>query len=577
MPLFYLPFTMSIAKLSVNRPVTTLMFFLAVILLGLISWDRLPQELFPSITYPQITVVTSYENAAPEEIESLITKIAEEAVGTVNNVKRISSVSKEGLSLVMAEFNWGTNMDFAALNVREKIDLIKERLPREAQEPIVMKYNPFDLPVLNLSVTGPFPALELREICRKYIKDGLEKVEGVASAVISGGDEREILVQIDQPRLRASQISIIAVVDSLKSANINYPAGTIKESFYEYLIRTMGEFQKISEIQDTPTALDLPDEQAKTQREKEKKEKESRRLIYLRDIAQVKDSVKEKTSISRYNGKESISIVIRKQSGTNSLNVVKGINREIQRLINEKLPKGVSIQTTYDQSQFIKEALANVRDSAVQGGVLAFLVLLLFLWELKSSLIIITAIPICITATAALMYFANISLNTMSLGGLAMGVGMVVDNANIVIENIFRFRQQLKKGLKESATEGTNEMVSAILGSTLTNIAVFLPFAFVVGVAGQVFKQLSFTISFSLIVSIIVAISLVPVLYIIWGTSRREENMIAKVNYYTEKYTSSFKVDHYSDCCPLVSGEHENTAHPGAAVYAQDRPEAVYH
>ena len=502
---------MSIARLSVNRPVTTIMVFIAIILLGVISWVKLPQELFPPITYPQITVLTVYENAAPEEIESLITKVIEEAVGTVNNVKRISSISKEGLSLVMVEFIWGTNMDFAALNVREKIDLTKEKLPRESQEPIVMKYNPFDLPIMNLAVTGPVSSLELRELCRKYIKDAIEKVEGVASASISGGEEREIIVEIDQARLRASQVSIVAVVDTLKATNINYPAGTIKQTFLEYLIRTMGEFQKIEEIKDTPTALELPEETAKTQKEKEEKEQKPRRLVYLRDIATIKDSVKEKTSISRYNGKDSVSIVIRKQSDTNTLQVVKGVRREIKRLLAEKLPRGIRIQVTYDQSQFIREALGNVGSAGMQGAILSFLVLFIFLWEIESSLIITSAIPICITATVILMYFTNISLNMMSLGGLAMGVGMVVDNANIVIENIFRYRKSGKR-LKDAITTGTEEMVPPIIGSTLTNIAVFLPFAFVVGIAGQIFKQLSFTITFSLIASIIVAISLVPVL-----------------------------------------------------------------
>ncbi|MFA4984502.1 MAG: efflux RND transporter permease subunit [Candidatus Omnitrophota bacterium] len=502
---------MSIARLSVNRPVTTIMVFIAIILLGVISWVKLPQELFPPITYPQITVLTVYENAAPEEIESLITKVIEEAVGTVNNVKRISSISKEGLSLVMVEFSWGTNMDFAALNVREKIDLTKEKLPRESQEPIVMKYNPFDLPIMNLAVTGPVSSLELRELCRKYIKDAIEKVEGVASASISGGEEREIVVEIDQARLRASQVSIVAVVDTLKATNINYPAGTIKQTFLEYLIRTMGEFQKIEEIKDTPTALELPEETAKTQKEKEEKEQKPRRLVYLRDIATIKDSVKEKTSISRYNGKDSVSIVIRKQSDTNTLQVVKGVRREIKRLLAEKLPRGIRIQVTYDQSQFIREALGNVGSAGMQGAILSFLVLFIFLWEIESSLIITSAIPICITATVILMYFTNISLNMMSLGGLAMGVGMVVDNANIVIENIFRYRKSGKR-LKDAITTGTEEMVPPIIGSTLTNIAVFLPFAFVVGIAGQIFKQLSFTITFSLIASIIVAISLVPVL-----------------------------------------------------------------
>ncbi|MEA3328410.1 MAG: efflux RND transporter permease subunit [Candidatus Omnitrophota bacterium] len=502
---------MNISKLSVNRPVTAIMVFTAVLLLGFISWSKLPQELFPSITYPQITVVTSYENAAPEEIESLITKIIEEATGTVNNVKRISSISKEGLSLVIVEFNWGTNMDFAALNVREKIDLIKERLPREAEEPIVMKYNPFDLPIMNLAVTGPMPSLELRETCRKYIKEAIEKAEGVASVIISGGAEREIVVEIDQPRLRASQISIISIVDSLKKANLNYPAGTIKESFYEYLIRTMGEYQDISEIQETPTALDLPEEEAETTKEKEEKEKKGRRLVYIKDVALVHDTVKEKTSISRYNGKDSISLVIRKQSGTNTMNVVKKVKTEIQKLLSEKLPPGIKIEVTYDQSQFIRAAIANVRNAAIQGGILAFFVLLFFLRQVRSSVVITVSMPISIMATFCLMYFNKINLNMMSLGGLALGVGMLVDNAVVVIENIFRHRQ-MDKGLSQACIDGAGEMTGPIIGSTLTTVAVFIPFAFVTGIAGQIFKQLSMTITFSLLMSIVIAISLVPVL-----------------------------------------------------------------
>ena len=238
-----------------------------MVLLGIISWIKLPQELFPSISYPEITVVTSYKNAAPEEIENLVTKQIEEAVGTVNNVKRIKSISREGLSLVIIDFNWNTNMDFAALAVREKIDLIKEKLPREAEEPIVMKYNPFDLPVMNLAVTGNVPPVELREIARKYIKDAIEKIDGVASATITGGDEKEILVEIDQGRLRASDISIVTIVNTLKKANIDYPAGTVKESVYEYLIRTMGKFKTLKDIEETPAAIELPPEE-KTPEEK---------------------------------------------------------------------------------------------------------------------------------------------------------------------------------------------------------------------------------------------------------------------------------------------------------------------
>lgn len=502
---------MSISHLSIRRPVTTFMIFMGVIILGLISWQKLPQELFPSITYPQITVVTTYKNAAPEEIESLVTKIIEETVATVNGVKRIKSISKEGLSLVIIDFNWGTNMDFAALGVREKIDLIKEKLPRESDDPVVIKYNPFDLPIMNLAVTADMPSVELREICRKYIKEAIEKIDGVANANITGGDIKEILVEIDQARLRASQISIVAIVDSLKRANLNYPAGTIKESVYEYLIRTMGEFQTIEEIGETPTALELPQEEKRRRKDKKEEEEKHRRLIFLRDIATVKESVKEKTSISRYNGKESISIVIRKQSGTNTLQVAQKVKKEIKKLLEEKLPPGVDIKVTYDQSIFIRESIARLRDAAIQGGILAFFVLLFFLRDFLSALTITLSIPISLIGTFCLMYFFKLNINMMSLGGLALGVGMLVDNSIVVIENIFRHRQ-MQKDTKTAAGDGAQEVVAPIVGSTLTTVAVFLPFAFVVGIAGQIFRQLSFTITFSLLVSILVAISLIPVI-----------------------------------------------------------------
>lgn len=500
---------MNLPKLSINRPVTITMFFLGIVLLGFISWGRLPQELFPPINYPQITVMTSYEGAAPEEIETLITKIIEEATGTVNNVKRISSTSKEGLSLVMVEFNWGTNMDFASLSVREKIDLIKERLPRDAKEPIVVKYNPFDLPVMTISVTSPTRApLELRHICKKVIKDELEKIEGVASVEITGGLEREILVEVDQPRLMASGLSILEVVNSLKMANLNYPAGTIKESFYEYLIRTIGEFQTVGEIKDIATAVEEPEresEEAQTREEQEKLKNKPKRLVYLRDIARIKDTTKERDSISRYNGKENISLSVRKQSGANTVLVADSIRKAIPKLKQGLADVGVEI--VYDQSKFIRSSISSVTNAAVQGGILSFLVLFFFLKSISASLIITSAIPISIAAVFSLMLLTGVSINVISLGGLALGVGMVVDNANVVLEAIF-----LKGGSKkEAALEGTNEVVNAITGSTLTTIAVFLPTIFVIGIAGQLFKELAFTITFSLIVSLVMAVSLVPV------------------------------------------------------------------
>jgi len=499
---------MRLPEFSVNRPVTTSMFFLGVLMLGFISLTRLPRELFPSITYPQLTVVTTYENAAPEEVETLITKIIEETVGTVSRLKRISSISKEGISIVSAEFNWGTKMDFASLGVREKIDLIKERLPLGSSDPIVMKFNPFELPVITMSITGDISSSELLRLSRKFIKDELEKVEGVASCNVSGGLDREILVAVDEGRLRASNISITKVVDALKSSNLNYPAGTIEEHFYEYLIRTMGEFEIVSEIGQTIVGKDeLEKGPLLAYGQAPEPEKETR-LIYLRDIAAVKDVFQERTSVSRYNGEENISIAVQKQAGVNTIRVAQKTRDRLEK-IKKDLPEGMDVEIVYDQSIFIKKSIRGVMEAAIQGGFLAFLVLFVFLRNIKASLIVAFSMPISIMVAFSLMYFNGITLNMLSLGGLALGIGMLVDSAIVVIENIHAHFQN-KKSIKEASYVGASEMSGAIFSSTLTTVAVFLPMVFVVGVAGQLFKELAFTVIFSLSASLIVALSLIP-------------------------------------------------------------------
>ncbi|MFC1509214.1 efflux RND transporter permease subunit [Candidatus Omnitrophota bacterium] len=505
---------MRLPEFSVNRPVTTSMFFIGVLVLGLISLSRLPRELFPSITYPQLTIVTTYENAAPEEVETLITKIIEETVGTVSNLKRISSISKEGVSIVTAEFGWGVNMDFASLGVREKIDLIKERLPLGSTDPIVMKFNPFELPVLTLSVTGNKSPAELLRLSRKFIKDELEKTEGVASCNITGGLEREILVSVDEGRLRASSISITKVVDALKSSNLNYPAGTIEEHFYEYLIRTMGEFKLVSEIQETIVGKDDSDKRQGLEEDVPGREKRQS-LIYLKDIADIKDTFQEKTSVSRYNRNENISVSVQKQAAVNTLEVARKV-RDRLKDIKRDLPEGMDVKIIYDQSIFIKKAIRGVMDAAILGGILAFLVLFFFLKNIKSSLIVAFSMPVSIMVAFSLMYFNGITINMLSLGGLALGIGMLVDNAIVVIENIHSHFQK-KKDIKEATKSGASEMAGAIFSSTLTTVAVFLPMIFVVGVAGQLFKELAFTVIFSLSASLIIALSLIPRLAAIKG------------------------------------------------------------
>lgn len=508
---------MKITEVAVKRPVTTIMFFLGIVIMGFISLYKLPRELLPSLVYPQITVITVYENATPEEIERQITKIIEESVGTVNNLKSVNSISREGLSLVMAEFNWGTQMDIASMDVREKIDLIKERLPRESREPIVMKFNPFELPVLTLLVSPKSGATDaetlykMRELAKKVIKTSLEKIEGVASVEIKGGREREIVVDVDQGRLQASGVSLLEIVNILKNANLTYPAGTIKKRFYEYLIRTMGEYKDVEDITATPVKLQYykgrremyMDQQQEKEREKPKG------MIVLKNIAKVSDTYKKQESIFRHNNKESISISIKKQSGSNIVKVVERIRESISEM-HHKIPDLYQIEIIYDQSEYIEKSIYGVAESAVLGGILAFLVLLLFLKSIQNSLIVTISIPVSLMCTFILMYLQKISINMMSLGGLALGVGMLVDNSVVVLENIYRLNVFRPDDIQQNAIDGTSEVTGAIISSTLTTITVFLPFVFISGVAGQLFKELAYTVTFSLITSLLVAVTLIP-------------------------------------------------------------------
>lgn len=504
---------MGLPEFSTRRPVTTIMIFAGVMLFGLISVMKLPQELFPPITYPQLTVFTGYANAAPEEVETLLTRPVEEAVGTVSGLKRVRSVSKEGVSLVIAEFDWDQNMDFASLRTREKVDLIKARLPRDATEPLVVPFNPFELPIMTISVTGERSPVQLRQIAVDTIKDELEKIDGVASATVEGGLEREILVEINQGKLKGYGVSILDVSSAITNANLNYPAGTIKESFYEYLIRTLGEFKEVREIEDV-VIKDMADtaENAVPFETKIKKREISPGIdiVLIKNVAAVMDTFKERSSFSRYNGEENVSISVQKQAQANTTQVINKVRGAFSR-IDKILPEDIKLEVIYDQSVFIKDAINGVRDAALQGGILAFLVLLIFLRSFRLSAIVTLSIPISIMIVFTFMHFGGLSINMMSLGGLALGVGMLVDNAIVVIENIFRHKQQGKSAVK-AATEGAEEVSNAIVASTLTTIAVFLPMIFVIGIAGQLFKELAFTVTFSLVGSLWVALTIVPLL-----------------------------------------------------------------
>lgn len=522
---------MTLCEVAIEKKVTTMMVIAGLFLLGLIAIARLPQELYPRVNFPQLTIVTNYLNAAPEEIENLITKPIEESVGSVSGLKGIESISREGKSIVTVSFDWGMEIDFAALAVREKIDLVKEKLPKEAEDPVVLKFDPLARPILILSLTGPLSPVDLKLVAEKTVKDNIEKVLGVASADISGGLDREILVKVDQGRLHASQLSLVSVVDALEKSNISYPAGSIKKGLYEYLIRTMGEFRSVEEIGFTVAGVDKSRDEKRREdvfverakfgprdtlegvREEAKKERIQKRLILFKEIAEIKDTFKEKTSVSRYSGQENISISIQKQAGANIIQVVDRVKSALRFLEEEIQSRNVKLGIIYDQSMFIRQALSGVRDAAIQGGFLAFFVLLIFLRNLYASFIVIVAIPTTIMGVFFLMFATGITMNTMSMGGLALGVGMLIDNGVVVTENIFRLRKQEGLNAREAAIKGSNEVIWAMLSSTLTTCAVFFPLlVFVPGVAGQLFRDLSWTVIFSQVLSWFISLTLTPLL-----------------------------------------------------------------
>ncbi|MDR2817913.1 MAG: efflux RND transporter permease subunit [Endomicrobium sp.] len=538
---------MSIMRLSVDRPVTTIMLFLSIGLLGFISYTRIPQELFPSMEYPQITIVTRYDGAGPEEAEKLISKMVEETAGTVKDIKRVSSNSKEGVSIVTCEFRWGTNMDFAAMDVREKIDLIKESLPREALDPVVLKYNPTQTEAMLLSVSykngdsSDLRMAELRHMAKRNIKDELERLEGVAKVELRGGEEKEILVEIDKGRLLANQVSITEVATSLENANITYPAGTIKEEKHEYLVKTVGEFQSIDDIANLSfSKVDNNIEHVlSTKRLKNKAQETGDKIIFLKDIAEVKEALKDRKGYSRYNGSENISVGIYQQSGSNLINLSKEVQKKLKD-IKEKMPEDVDIKITSDQSDFIKESLANLYSNGIQGILLSFILLYFFMKSFIASTIINIAIPVALCSTLSFMYFGDISINTMSLGGLTVGIGMVIDNSNVVLENILMQFHRLKSiPKKERIYRATSSLIAPIMSSTLTTLAIFIPFVFVAGMIGQLFKQLALTISFSLVSSIFTALFLVPRLALTADLSK--QSITAGMDSINKYFTPPFK------------------------------------
>lgn len=477
-----------------------MMLFLGICLLGTISLGRLRIQLLPDIEFPRLTVVTPYENAAPSEIEQLVTRYIEEAASSVAGVRSVYSESIEGTSLVSARFGWGVNMDIALIETKEKVDIIKGQLPQDAGKSIVVRFDPGADPVMIYSITGRAGDFRgLRRRVEREILPCLERVEGVALADISGGYRRQINVSLDGAKIYAHNLSLAEVMENVSMANYSYPAGNLEKGGREYLVRTVGEFRNIGEIGGVVAGRN-----------------ESGVPTYLHAIGEVSDGYKDRKAIIRMNGRESIGVLVQKEPGKNTIETCRRVDEKMKR-IAEKCKKDFSIQKVFDQSLFIKNAVDNVFLEAVMGAIISFLIILFFLKDMRSSLIIATSIPVSVLGAFALMYFKNISLNTMSLGGLALGVGMMVDAGTVVLDSIASKKALLPINHKPSdliraVIEGANEVRAPVCASVLTSIVVFLPILFLSGLAGSVFGELALTISFSLLCSLLCALTLMPML-----------------------------------------------------------------
>jgi HAE1 family hydrophobic/amphiphilic exporter-1 len=487
---------MSLPGTSTRRPVAVAMLFLAIILIGIISYVRLPIDLLPNVSYPRLVIFTSYPDAAPADVERIITRDIEGGAASVAGVERTESVSREGVSLVTLQFGWGTDMDFAMLNVREQIDEIADQLPDAASRPSILRVDPESEPIMALSVSGSSDLQSTKEIAETVFRRRLEQLDGVAQAAVTGGRDREIQVYVDPEVLTAYGLTIEQVAGALDRANINSTGGSIVEGRYRYPLRTIGEFQSVAQMEEVVVA-------------RQATAAGGPRTVRLRDVGRVVDGFAERETIALYNGSEAVGILVFKESGANTVNVAETVEETLVQL-REEYPE-LALDVATSQADFISDSISNVVSALIFGGVLAFLVLFLFLRDPRYPFAIAAAIPISVIGTFALMEAFGVSLNIMSLGGLALGVGMLVDNSIVVLENIFRHREAGEPG-DVAAALGAEEVQGAITASTLTTISVFGPIIYVEGVAGELFSDLSLAVAFSLLASLLVALTLLPMM-----------------------------------------------------------------
>jgi hydrophobic/amphiphilic exporter-1 (mainly G- bacteria), HAE1 family len=485
-------FRMSIPRLAIHRPVTMFMISAVIVLLGVISLTRLPVDLLPDITAPTITVRVNYVGVGPQEMEQLVTRPLEQALSAVSGLEQLNSSSQEGASTLRLNLAWGKNLDSAVDDIRTRIDRVRGRLPEEADPPQIFKFDSNADPIMNIGVEGNYDRVTLREMGENLLSPRLERVAGVASVTVNGGLRRQIHIELSKEKITALDLSVDRVVNILQTENQNIPIGEIDQGDMTYLLRSQGQFENLDQIR----SLVVQAKQGVP--------------VYLKDIAEVSDSTEDVRQIQRINGQPGIRLQVQKQSGTNTVQVAQGVRQEIER-INREVP-GVRLILLNDNARFIERSIAAVREHVMLGSILVILVIFAFLRNFRSTLIVCTSIPISVIGTFALLYFAGFTLNTMTFGGLALGVGMIVDAAIVVLENSFRHMEEKGKDRVTASIDGSEEVWSAILASILTHIAVFLPLLFLSGISSIMFRQLSVVVVFSLLMSLFVAVTLVPVL-----------------------------------------------------------------
>ncbi|WP_300368961.1 efflux RND transporter permease subunit [Brachyspira sp.] len=497
-------------ELVVKRPVAVFMCMIAVLILGFVSLSKLAVDFLPDMELPYITVRTEYENAGPEEVEKSVTRVVENAVATVSGINTITSTSEEGLSSVFIEFNWGTDLSSATADIREAIDTIKNSLPDDAQNPTVLKFSTDMTPIMEIAFFGTDNLGALYTLVDNQILNKIEQASGVARAEIRGGLKTEMKVDLLLNRLHAYGIDINSIVSLLSSENQNLSGGETYEGVYKYTLRTMGEFTTAEDIENTVVVVKTNDTPIK-----------------LKDIGRVYQGYSDDSEIVKINGMSAVSISVNKESGGNAVNVSKAVQKQ---LANLNLPEGVEYEILFNNADNINESIKAVLDTAWQGGLFAIIILMLYLWNIKTVSIIAVSIPISIIITFTLMYFTGITLNIISLSGLVLGIGMMVDNSIVVLENIFYYRNN-GYGKYSSAINGTSSVALAISASTLTTIAVFLPFLFVEGQTGQLFRDLCITVTVSMIGSLFVALTIVPMLGARLVTNKKMKLLIPIENF----------------------------------------------